>query len=140
MPIARRFRILFPLLGALAAAVAASGARAADDPPEFVQRLIRRFESRPLEASPRSIVRYEYRGEAVYYVPVSPTLCCDIASRLYDSRGVLICAPDGGFTGRGDGKCADFAMRRSGRTVVWSDPRLQQEAQAAKADDAARAE
>jgi uncharacterized protein DUF6970 len=114
------------LLGSLAVALAASGASAAERSPRFIKRLIRQFESAPKESSPGAIVRYEYRGGPVYYIPIPAYLCCDIPSKLYDSRGALICAPDGGFTGRGDGKCPDFMAQRSGETLIWNDARLEQ--------------
>jgi hypothetical protein len=59
-----------------------------------------------------------YHGATVYY---SPPQCCDQFSVLIDPSCNPICAPDGGFTGRGDGRCDDF----DGATcrVVWTDPR-----------------
>lgn len=48
-----------------------------------------------------------YKGETVYYY-TSP--CCDQYNHLYNRNGEIICAPDGGFSGQGDGKCPDFSM------------------------------
>jgi hypothetical protein len=64
-----------------------------------------------------------YRGEVVYFVPYLP--CCDIPSQLYDREGQVICAPDGGFTGAGDGKCPDFFELRSDGQKVWNDARVE---------------
>jgi len=64
------------------------------------------------------IWQYEYRGSEVYYVPLSRIQCCDAFSELYDLQGELICMPDGGITGRGDGRCRDFiALQEPGRKV-----------------------
>ena len=88
--------------------------------PAWVDTLIATFEAAPVANPPQRILRYRYRDEFVYYVP--PT-CCDRPSVLYDAKGTILCAPDGGITGRGDGKCADFRDRRSEESVIWSDAR-----------------
>ena len=62
------------------------------------------------------IARYSYKGETVYYV--SPR-CCDVPSELYDARGALLCEPDGGFTGHGDGRCGEFLQLRQNEKVIW---------------------
>ena len=35
----------------------------------------------------------------------------------------VICHPDGGITGRGDGRCPDFFVERRNERVVWRDQR-----------------
>jgi hypothetical protein len=89
------------------------------DVPPFVATLISHFKAAPPKASPGSIWRYIYRGETVYYVP--PLFCCDISSYLYDAKGIVLCRPDGGFVGIGDGKCPDFLKERSQGELLWSD-------------------
>ena len=66
------------------------------------------------------ILRYQYEGKTVYYISAP---CCDQYSEVYDTRGKLICQPDGGITGKGDGQCADFEKRKSNEKMVWQDPR-----------------
>jgi len=88
--------------------------------PPQVARLIETYESAPVTNPPASIWRYSYRGEVVYYVP--PT-CCDVQSILYTESGEEICHPDGGLTGRGDGKCPDFFETRADEELVWRDAR-----------------
>ena len=66
------------------------------------------------------ILRYQYEGKTVYYQSAP---CCDQFSQVFDTRGTLICNPDGGITGKGDGQCADFEKRKSNEKVVWQDPR-----------------
>jgi hypothetical protein len=85
-----------------------------------VDQLIRKFQSQPVGNPPQSIWRYAYRGQPVYYVPAQ---CCDQSSTLYDANGNVLCAPDGGLTGRGDGKCADFEAKRTGEKLIWQDTR-----------------
>lgn len=88
--------------------------------PEFVQKMIARFQGGPPENPPRTVTRYDYKGQTVYYVSAP---CCDFQTELYDTQGKLICAPDGGITGRGDGKCPDFNRVKKDPLVVWQDTR-----------------
>ena len=90
--------------------------------PDWVSTLITQLESEPVANPPARIAQYQYRGQTVYYLPPR---CCDIPSTLYDPKGVVMCSPDGGFTGRGDGKCADFFAERKNEQIVWSDKRRQ---------------
>lgn len=87
--------------------------------PKWVDRMIHQFESEPVGNPPQSIWRYEYQGQIVYYVPPQ---CCDQFSSLYDAGGDVICAPDGGLTGSGDGRCKDFISQRTAETLIWEDP------------------
>ncbi len=88
--------------------------------PQWVDQLIKKFQSEPVGNPPQSIWRYEYKGQIVYY---SPPPCCDQFSTLYDANGNGICAPDGGLTGRGDGQCPDFFTNRTNEKLVWKDTR-----------------
>lgn len=106
----------------LVATIAGSTACSANPPARapWIDGLIARYEAEPVANPPQRILSYRYQDQTVYYVP--PT-CCDQPSTLYDEDGAVICAPDGGFSGRGDGRCADFAEQRSEEHLVWSDPR-----------------
>jgi hypothetical protein len=88
--------------------------------PAWLVQLIARFEADAVANPPVRVVRYRYRDVDVYYVSAR---CCDIPSRLYDANGAVLCAPDGGKTGRGDGRCADFQRAASEPELVWKDPR-----------------
>jgi hypothetical protein len=88
--------------------------------PAWVSHLIEQYKSEPVGNPPQSIWRYEYRGQVVYFVPAQ---CCDMYSTLYDADGNVMCAPDGGIDGRGDGKCDDFLSGRSQEQLIWQDPR-----------------
>ena len=104
----------------LFAAVTGCAAPADQDWPPFVTQLIAQLEAAPKANPPASIWRFSYKGRVVFYVPPS---CCDVASELYDNEGNLICGPDGGLSGDGDGKCPDFFELRTDELRVWSDPR-----------------
>jgi hypothetical protein len=57
----------------------------------------------------------------VYFLPVYQ--CCDFFSTLFDAQGEIICHPDGGITGHGDGRCPDFFDERENGRIVWTDDR-----------------
>jgi hypothetical protein len=88
--------------------------------PAWLDQLIQQFKSQPVGNPPQSIWRYEYNGQVVYYIPAQ---CCDQYSTLLDAQGQVLCAPDGGFIGEGDGKCKDFFDQRSNEQLVWQDSR-----------------
>lgn len=66
------------------------------------------------------VLRYRYNGHTVYYESAP---CCDQFSRLYNAQGQVLCAPEGGLTGKGDGKCPDFDKNKTQEQLVWQDPR-----------------
>ena len=109
------------LLGvALAACRTSPPAPAADEHPTWLAALITSLERQPPAGPPRAVYRYTYRDQVVYYLPPG---CCDTPGVLYDAGGRHLCAPDGGFLGTGDGRCADFAAARSHEQLVWREAR-----------------
>jgi hypothetical protein len=106
----RALTILLTLLAAAPAALAQTNI-----PPAVAKRIA---EYKSATNSLPAIWRYIYKGEPVYYVPPGGD---DIASVLYDAKGNLVCSPDGGLTGRGDGKCPDFFKERSHGELLWSE-------------------
>jgi uncharacterized protein DUF6970 len=88
--------------------------------PAWLTPLIRQLETQPVANPPAFIARYEYKGDSVYFVPQR---CCDVMSVVYRSDGAVICHPDGGFAGNGDGRCADFFAERRNQRMIWRDPR-----------------
>lgn len=88
--------------------------------PTWLTSLITSLETAPAANPPAFIARYEYRGEAVYFLPPR---CCDIWSDLYRADGTILCHPNGGLSGTGDGKCPDFFAARKNEVMVWRDPR-----------------
>lgn len=107
----------------IALGVAACGAQPAGDKaqvPAAVARLIQDMKNQPVADPPAYLASYEYSGRVVYYVPPR---CCDIFGNLYDAQGKIICHPDGGLAGHGDGQCPDFFSQRTHETVIWRDTR-----------------
>jgi len=89
--------------------------------PKCIHAEIQRMKSEPVTDPAGSVWRYTYNGQTVYYVPANA--CCDMQSTLYNSSCEVICHPDGGFSGHGDGQCSDFFTTRQDETLVWQDNR-----------------
>ena len=91
-----------------------------DSLPLCIKAMIKQFKSEERANPPRKIYSYTYNGKKVYYVTA---LCCDNFSDLYNGSCELMGHPDGGFTGRGDGKYRDFSTARTNEKLVWEDTR-----------------
>jgi hypothetical protein len=91
-----------------------------DTIPVCIKKLIASFKKEEKQNPPRSVYSYTYNGKTVYYVP---PICCDFFSDLYDEHCNIIAHPDGGFTGRGDGKLPDFRTARTNEKLIWHDKR-----------------
>lgn len=91
-----------------------------DELPDWLGDLIVDLEAAPVAVPPVAIYSYEYQGRVVYYL--SPQ-CCDIQSKLYNANGIVLCHPDGGVDGGGDGRCDDFLAERTDETLIWKDTR-----------------
>lgn len=88
--------------------------------PDCVEAKIQEIVRENVWNPPAKIYRYLYSGKKVFFIPQR---CCDIQSQLYDEDCNLICAPDGGFSGKGDGACEDFFSNRAAEQLVWEDVR-----------------
>lgn len=76
-------------------------------PVAWIKQQIAAYEM-PTDQTPSRVTRSViYAGKRAYLIP-SP--CCDRFDYLYDSSGAILCAPSGGFAGRGDGSCPDVLV------------------------------
>ena len=71
---------------------------------KWVRQQIELYETPTNDVVSKVTRKLIYAGKPGYLIP-SP--CCDKFDYLYDSRGVILCAPSGGFAGRGDGSCPE---------------------------------
>lgn len=85
-----------------------------------MQALIKEILAEQPTNPPSSILRYRIDANVYFY---RPSYCCDFPSVLYNEQGVRICEPDGGFTGRGDGRCEWFRAHKKDGVTVWRDKR-----------------
>ncbi|MEO6168009.1 MAG: hypothetical protein ABIO46_02935 [Chitinophagales bacterium] len=88
--------------------------------PDCIQQMVKDLQGKPRQNPPASIYQYDYQGKKVYYVTAP---CCDQMNMLYDDKCAVICHPDGGFTGKGDGKCPDFHESKTNEVLIWKDDR-----------------
>ena len=86
----------------------------------WLEDLIEQEKTNPVANPPSSITKCNYNDEVVYYLPAR---CCGVYGFLYNSDGKIICSPDGGFIGSGDGRCVDFFSDRTDCEVIWADSR-----------------
>lgn len=87
--------------------------------PKCIKRKIDSFRLKEPHERPQSVVEYTYKGKKVYYV-VMP--CCDFFNEVYDANCNYLGAPDGGFTGKGDGKIPDFVAEAKNEKLIWKAP------------------
>jgi hypothetical protein len=109
--------ITFTLVIFLFACAAHKKAVNAGEIPVCLKAKIDSMTANPNEGAPQSITQYNYKGQTVYYMK-SP--CCDKYNIVFDSNCNILGYPDGGFTGKGDGKMPDFFNEVKDGKVVWS--------------------
>lgn len=88
--------------------------------PACIKNKIDSFKLKEVHERPQSVVEYMYKNKKVYYV-VMP--CCDFYNEVYDANCRYLGAPDGGFTGKGDGKIPDFIAEAKPGKVIWKSPK-----------------
>ena len=85
--------------------------------PTCIKNKIDSFKAKDAHERPQKVVEYMYKGKKVYYV-VMP--CCDFFNEVYDATCKLLGSPDGGFTGKGDGKLPDFFSEAKNEKLIWA--------------------
>lgn len=89
------------------------------DIPLCIENKINEIKKEQPRNPPAQVWKWEVDGTIYYYVTSD---CCDQYNYLYDEDCKVICAPDGGFSGSGDGSCPDFNGEIK-YTLVWKDER-----------------
>ncbi len=117
-------KILLPLIQSVFfAACSATQSQTLDavqNIPSCINDKIQSFKNEPKQNPPRSVTEYTYKGSKVYYIP-GP--CCDQFSEVFDSSCNLLGHPDGGITGKGDGKLPGFSKEVTDEKMIWKDER-----------------
>ncbi len=113
--------LLFPAICLVIQACSTSGkSQSSSDPvPACIQQKIDSIKALPRFNPPAQVDEYAWNGRKVYLFSAN---CCDQYSPLYDSACNYLCAPVGGFTGKGDMRCPDFKNATHLR-LVWKDDR-----------------
>ena len=84
--------------------------------PVCLTEKIKAFKKLEKHLQPQNVFEYLYRGKKVYYVTMP---CCDNFNELYDRDCRLMGYPDGGFTGKGDGKIPGFTNEKKAGKLIW---------------------
>ena len=87
--------------------------------PACVQQLIDDAKKEDPPNLPEQVDEYLYKGKKIYLVTAP---CCDFFNMVYDDSCKNICAPTGGITGRGDGRCPDFDSVAKLVKQIWKKP------------------
>lgn len=87
-----------------------------EDIPACVQQLLDEAAKSTPPVLPIQVDEYVYKGKKVYLFTAD---CCDFYNLVYDENCKRICAPSGGFTGGGDGKCRDFDSTAKRVKTLW---------------------
>ena len=69
-----------------------------------------------LRLQPQQIWQLTYEGKPAFYL-VEP--CCDRMNTLHDAAGYARCAPTGGISGKGDGRCPAPLPPSDQMRLVW---------------------
>lgn len=92
---------------------------AKDSIPACVRKLIDAGNKDEPSTAPVQVDEYLYNGRKVF---LFTALCCDQYNTLYDDSCKVLCAPSGGFTGKGDQRCPDFFEKAKLVKLVWENP------------------
>lgn len=84
--------------------------------PGCLREIIKTLSEDLSEGVPLSVTQFNYQHKNVYYM-VAP--CCDKYNIVYDSGCNILGYPDGGFTGKGDGKMLNFEKEATDPKVIW---------------------
>jgi hypothetical protein len=120
MAVLRKPLLLFVFLMSVACARSPVAPNSTESVPVWLTALTHQLEAQPVANPPTFIARYDYKGQSVYFLPQQ---CCDIMGALYREDGSVMCHPDGGFSGSGDGQCPDFLAERKNEQIIWRDAR-----------------
>ncbi len=89
--------------------------------PSCIDSKIEAIKKAPVQNPPTEIWKWQIDTVAYYYITSG---CCDQYNYLYNENCEVVCAPDGGFTGKGDQKCPDFGDNIQ-KKLIWKDERKQ---------------
>jgi hypothetical protein len=89
--------------------------------PQCILKKIDSIKNEQVWNPPAEIHEYKIENRLVYAISAD---CCDRFTTVVDANCNYVCAPSGGFTGRGDGKCPDFFKNAKHVRLAWKDNRI----------------
>jgi hypothetical protein len=87
--------------------------------PNCIDTKISTLKNAPVQNPPAEIWKWVDNETTYYYITSD---CCDQYNYLYNENCEIVCAPDGGFTGNGDGDCPTLSNTII-KTLIWKDDR-----------------
>lgn len=87
-----------------------------DSIPPCIRKKIDSFKLMQKHEQPQRVTEYSYKGKKVYYITMP---CCDFFNEVYDDKCNMLGSPDGGFTGKGDGRIPDFHTEAKNEKLIW---------------------
>jgi len=87
--------------------------------PTCIKSKIENIATNEVSSPPTKVWKWEADGNTYYYITSD---CCDQYNYLYNEHCELVCAPDGGIIGTGDGNCPTFTSEIV-KTLIWEDQR-----------------
>ena len=88
--------------------------------PSCIQTKIDEIRKQPRWNPPALVEEYSYNGRRIFLFSSN---CCDQFNEAVDEACNYVCAPTGGYTGKGDRKCEDFKQNAKFIKLVWKDER-----------------
>lgn len=89
------------------------------DVPKCIESKIKEIKKESVQNPPAQVWEWKVNGKTYYYITSG---CCDQYNFLYDEKCNIVCAPDGGISGGGDGKCPE-SMKQANQILIWEDDR-----------------
>lgn len=89
------------------------------DTTDCIEIKIAQFLKNDVTNPPTQIWKWEVDTQVFYYITSD---CCDQYNYLFNSNCEIVCAPDGGITGNGDGNCPEFSSEII-KILIWEDKR-----------------
>lgn len=86
-----------------------------------IDYVIDQIKSEAVRNPPAKIYESVYKKAKFYYIP---PYCCDVYGTLLDEDCNVVCHPDGGLTGKGDGYCPEFVKELNHYELFWEDDRV----------------
>ena len=91
--------------------------------PDCIYTMIDEIKKEAVSTPPKEIYAISFEAKRYFYLPTHKQ-CCDMFSELYDEDCNLVCAPEGGVAGGGDGKCPEgLDIESLDKTLVFKDDR-----------------
>ena len=109
--------IIFLITGAILTSCKES--ELAIEAPTCIEHKIEELIKNEVSNPPTQVWKWEIDGNTYYYITSN---CCDQFNYLYTDNCDIVCAPDGGITGQGDGNCPIFTNEII-KTLIWEDKR-----------------